>query len=157
MLFDLKIDDIRESMKDDTFELTVAEDDQLESVLNNFINEIYQEAYDLLEYLPTEEAKFLRKGIRSFIESVREMQSRRVSISNKQCGLRCCNWFRKKEPVTAYEARILKDWEKNNPSMRSNNEAGEKAHDSNPTTLTDSVKETPIQIKTMSERNSSNA
>jgi hypothetical protein len=157
MLFDLKIDDIRESMKDDTFELTVAEDDQLESVLNNFINEIYQEAYDLLEYLPTEEAKFLRKGIRSFIESVREMQSRRVSISNKQCGLRCCNWFRKKEPVTACEARILKDWEKNNPSMKSNNKADEKADDSNPTTLTDSVKETPIQTKMMSERNSSNA
>jgi hypothetical protein len=74
-------------------------DENPETLMNEFIKTLYQEAYFVLASIPKPEAKFLKKEIRKFVESLRKMQDDELRNYTEKCGLRCCNWFRKKEPV----------------------------------------------------------
>ena len=109
MLYELKLEDVLKCMSDAP-ELLEVREDNADVLLNQFINDIYQDAYDLLEYLPTEEARFFKREIKEFIESARVMQNRKATAEQRKCGLRCCNWFRKKEPVSEVEIRQLQYW-----------------------------------------------
>jgi hypothetical protein len=115
MLYDLKLEDVLKCMSDAP-ELLEVREDKSDVLLNQLINDIYQDAYDLLEFLPTEEARFFKREIKEFIESARIMQNRKAATAERKCGLRCCNWFRKKEPVSDIEVSQLQYWVDSKPS-----------------------------------------
>jgi hypothetical protein len=116
-LFDKTLTEIKTRMRE-TPALLEARQEDAEELISDFISYIYQETYSILEILPHVEARALSKGIKQFAKTVKQIQNADVDINN-QCGLRCCNWFKKKEPISGEEAVKLVHWSPLNPLAKS--------------------------------------